>query len=89
MDSIELIKHCAYNVHFLYQRQKTRRRLLKLDSDALRDVGISRKQAVAEGSMPFWKPGLNWGRPEINRVRPGFSLGGHPACRTTAAKKGT
>lgn len=39
----------------LYQhRAKTRQALLKLDSDQLKDIGITREQAIDEASRPFW-----------------------------------
>ncbi|AIR88743.1 DUF1127 domain-containing protein [Pseudomonas cremoricolorata] len=37
------------------QRYSTRRALLALSEQHLRDIGLSREQAVAEGSKPFWK----------------------------------
>ncbi len=39
----------------LYQhRAKTRQALLKLNSDQLKDIGLSREQAIDEASRPFW-----------------------------------
>ena len=40
---------------FLARRQRTRNRLLQLDSDQLYDIGLSRKEAIEEGRKPFWK----------------------------------
>ena len=39
----------------LYDRQLQRRRLLVLDDRLLADIGVSRKQADAEGRKPFWR----------------------------------
>ncbi len=38
-----------------YQRNyRTRRQLLQLDAAALKDIGISRAEALAEARKPFW-----------------------------------
>jgi uncharacterized protein YjiS (DUF1127 family) len=34
---------------------RQRRMLLKLDNNALKDIGISRADAVREGEKPFWR----------------------------------
>ena len=36
-------------------RQFTRRQLMSLDDDALKDVGISRPEANAEAGKHFWQ----------------------------------
>lgn len=38
-----------------WMRLHTRRQLLELDDHALRDVGLSRAQALEEALKPFWK----------------------------------
>ena len=38
-----------------WMRLHTRRRLLELDDHALKDVGLSRQQALEEALKPFWK----------------------------------
>lgn len=38
-----------------YARYRQREQLLKLDDHALKDIGVSRADAVAEGTKPFWK----------------------------------
>jgi uncharacterized protein YjiS (DUF1127 family) len=48
---LEALQIARYRV----QRQRTRNRLLQLDSDQLYDVGLSRKEAIEEGRKPFWK----------------------------------
>lgn len=40
---------CWYNIHL------QRRALLTLDEVLLKDIGISRTDALAEGSKPFWR----------------------------------
>lgn len=37
------------------QRKKQRRELLALSDAALKDIGISRYDAVQEGEKPFWQ----------------------------------
>ena len=37
------------------QRNRTRRRLLALDDRLLKDIGLSRADALREGQKPFWK----------------------------------
>jgi uncharacterized protein YjiS (DUF1127 family) len=39
----------------LQERQRQRRALLALDSRLLGDIGISRGEALHEGSKPFWR----------------------------------
>ena len=36
-------------------RQRQRRELLELDTHVLSDIGVSRHQAIEEGSKPFWR----------------------------------
>lgn len=38
-----------------WRRLNTRRVLLKLNEQQLRDIGLSRAQAEREASLPFWK----------------------------------
>ncbi|MER2511935.1 MAG: DUF1127 domain-containing protein [Nitrosomonas ureae] len=40
---------CWYNIHL------QRRALLTLNEVLLKDIGISRTDALAEGSKPFWQ----------------------------------
>ncbi len=37
------------------ERARQRRQLAGLDADRLRDIGISREQALAEAAKPFWE----------------------------------
>lgn len=39
----------------LWMRYRTRRQLLRLDSEQLRDIGVSRVDALQEGAKPFWQ----------------------------------
>ncbi|MFT7673961.1 MAG: hypothetical protein ACI845_002377 [Gammaproteobacteria bacterium] len=57
MKNLELVKILLSHINFLKARQRTRRQLLNLDNTALEDVGISREEALEEGSKPFWKSG--------------------------------
>jgi len=41
----------------MMHRWHTRRALLELTDDQLRDVGLTREQARIEGSKPFWRDG--------------------------------
>ncbi|WP_220720555.1 DUF1127 domain-containing protein [Agarivorans litoreus] len=46
-----LIKRLA-----LYRaRRRSRRALLALNDELLKDIGLSRAQALAEGRKPFWR----------------------------------
>lgn len=38
-----------------WMRLHTRRRLLELDERALKDIGLTREQALEEALKPFWK----------------------------------
>lgn len=38
-----------------WHRLRTRKALLELTAEQLRDVGLSREQARAEGLKPFWR----------------------------------
>ncbi|HYQ52346.1 DUF1127 domain-containing protein [Pseudomonas sp. NPDC012596] len=39
----------------MLHRWRTRRALLQLDDNQLRDIGLSWEQARVEGQKPFWK----------------------------------
>lgn len=39
----------------ILQRRKQRRQLLQLDNRMLKDLGLSRADAVREGSKRFWQ----------------------------------
>lgn len=38
-----------------HQRYRQRQQLLSLGADQLKDIGISRYDALAEGKKPFWR----------------------------------
>lgn len=38
-----------------WQRLTTRRALLRLTDEQLKDIGLSRGQALREAQLPFWK----------------------------------
>jgi uncharacterized protein YjiS (DUF1127 family) len=39
----------------LHARQRQRRALRELDARLLRDIGLTRQEALREGSKPFWR----------------------------------
>ena len=39
-----------------YDRAEQRRALRELDAEQLRDVGLTRGEALREADKPFWKP---------------------------------
>ena len=39
-----------------WRRHCSRRRIAGLDSDALKDIGITYAEAEAEANKPFWRP---------------------------------
>ncbi len=41
--------------HRFWRRLHTRKALLDLDERALRDIGLTREQALEEALKPFWK----------------------------------
>ncbi|MES9843784.1 MAG: DUF1127 domain-containing protein [Candidatus Sedimenticola sp. PURPLELP] len=42
-------------LRFLWQRQRQRRRLLEMEDHLLKDIGISRADALNEGEKPCWR----------------------------------
>ena len=59
MKTLEFTKQILVLVRLLNERQKTRRQLLRLDDTALKDIGITREEALREGSKQFWEQGEN------------------------------
>jgi|RhiMetdeSRZDD1v2_1073273.scaffolds.fasta_scaffold01200_7 uncharacterized protein YjiS (DUF1127 family) len=49
------IKECITFLSRVIARQRQRRELLRLDDYFLRDIGVSRADAIAEGRKSFWK----------------------------------
>ena len=46
-----------------HELAQQRRRLLSLDDRMLKDIGITRAEAMREGTRPFWDArGVDWGR---------------------------
>lgn len=43
-------------LHAAYRIYRQRRALLALDAAMLKDLGISRADALREGGKPFWQP---------------------------------
>jgi uncharacterized protein YjiS (DUF1127 family) len=50
-----LFQQCVALLFRRMDRQRQRRELLELDTHTLSDIGVSRCQAIAEGSKPFWR----------------------------------
>lgn len=55
MLAIELIRRAWGVVERILRRQRERKTLLELDDRSLRDIGISREDAVREGCKPMWR----------------------------------
>lgn len=53
---IELLRRIREALREVKQRYRSRRDLLTLDDRMLKDIGISRADAVREGDKPFWRP---------------------------------
>ncbi|WP_168012601.1 DUF1127 domain-containing protein [Halomonas salinarum] len=51
----ERYERLRHRLHYLRQRQASRRELLALDDHQLRDIGKSRRQAEQEGRKRFWQ----------------------------------
>ncbi|PTD95852.1 DUF1127 domain-containing protein [Pseudothauera lacus] len=52
---IELLRRTRLHLLYGLRRQRTRKELLDLDARALRDIGLSREQAIQEGRKHFWQ----------------------------------
>lgn len=52
---IELLRRLREVLSALLLRRRGRRELRELDERLLRDVGISREQALREADKPFWR----------------------------------
>ncbi len=50
-----MIGHALHMLDTWNQRLRTRKALLLLDERMLQDIGISRVDAIAEASKPFWR----------------------------------
>lgn len=48
------VRHFGRNWPAFWRRLNTRRTLLKLSDQHLRDIGLTRAQAEREASRPFW-----------------------------------
>ena len=49
------LRRLARMLSVWYDRETSRRQLLRLDTRALRDIGITAAQARTEGERPFWQ----------------------------------
>ncbi|MBT3146195.1 DUF1127 domain-containing protein [Neptunomonas phycophila] len=52
---IGLVKRVVDECLRLLNRQRTRRQLLLLDQTSLKDIGLSRSDALKEGTKPMWR----------------------------------
>lgn len=52
---IELLRRLREVLSALLLRRRGRRELRELDERLLRDVGLSREQALREADKPFWR----------------------------------
>ncbi len=50
-----LVERIAETLLLWHERARQRRRLLQLDDRMLKDIGVSRADAVREASKPFWQ----------------------------------
>ena len=55
MLSIELFNRLLTLLKRLLRRYRTRKQLLELSDSALKDIGISRSDALTEAAKPFWR----------------------------------
>jgi uncharacterized protein YjiS (DUF1127 family) len=52
---IEMFRRILQRLRELQQRQRSRRELATLDRYALKDIGVSRTDALLEANKPFWR----------------------------------
>lgn len=52
---IEIFRRILERLRELQQRRRTRCQLLTLDQYALKDIGVSRAEALCEANKPFWE----------------------------------
>ncbi|MBN0987234.1 DUF1127 domain-containing protein [Amphritea sp. ZJ14W] len=53
-DSKEILDYLAVWQRWL-QRYRSRRLLLRLDREQLKDIGVTREEALEEAGKPFWR----------------------------------
>lgn len=52
---LELFRRLASYLKLINTRQATRRELLALDDRILKDIGVTRAEALFEGQKHFWE----------------------------------
>lgn len=50
-----LVYRLIQQLELYSQRSRTRKQLLQMDADALRDIGLTQQQALQEGRRYFWQ----------------------------------
>lgn len=50
-----LIMDYLKQIKMAYRKQRSRRALVRLSSHQLKDIGLSRTDAIREASKPFWR----------------------------------
>lgn len=56
MLSIEFFRRLLDAWRRAAERRRSRYQLMRLDDRMLKDIGISRADALFEGQKPFWRP---------------------------------
>jgi len=65
-----LLETLAGTVAVWIERHRQRRDLAALEPYLLRDLGLTREQALYEASKPFWREGLTWQQALCEARRP-------------------
>ncbi|MCP3867679.1 MAG: DUF1127 domain-containing protein [Gammaproteobacteria bacterium] len=53
--TVRWLSNRARQIEGFYNRHRQRHQLMTLDDRLLKDIGISRTDALKEGEKPFWK----------------------------------
>jgi uncharacterized protein YjiS (DUF1127 family) len=55
MLSIELFRRMMGALHGAVERRRSRRQLMTLSDQMMKDIGVSRADAMRESGKPFWR----------------------------------
>lgn len=55
MLSIELYRRMMGALHRAVERRRSRRQLTTLSDEMMKDIGVSRADAMRESGKPFWR----------------------------------